>query len=315
MSCAPRLWCPFERPSWLVLTGALVMAMNTACGDGPTRSSLNRPVSPMLSFAGVNCGATFTMTVVEDDPLMVQYGIPTSTDTVEVCETWTGSDYDVRTRTVGSSENLPDFTDEVQHADYLGGSVTGYDQNGVVTATPSSVGSTAFDFVNADDATQQASYDDPYYGIYSGGGGGGGSCVDPNDPDCPPAQTSRTRSASASIAVSARQFPKHGLSRRGVRALVDDADEITPPSPGRRRFRKLRGDEEVLLTLDRTTELLVEEEHRSSRGRMVVKHSWRKTGNGYVREQSDIESTEVIDERTFTSRATLLFSNVRIANP
>lgn len=295
------------RPLALVLGTTLLVA----CSDAPVVSADGAGRPPMRSIQGMSCGASFRMIAYEDDPLMAQHGLPPSTDTVDVCETWTGSDYRVRMRLAGSSENGPHSTDAVQHADYEYGSVTGYDANGSISGEASSVGPTAFDFLYADEATRQASYDDPYYGVYGGSG-----CLDPSSPGCEQPMASRVGPTSSTARPdSARRFVRHGVTRRGVRALVDAAEEVAPTAEGDRRFRKVKGDEETIFTLDRRTELLVGEEHRGPDGITAARHRWRRDGGGYVRERTEIETTERVGGRDVTSRATVLFQNVRVANP
>ena len=266
----------------------------------------------------VTCGVSFTMVVTDEDAVMAQYGIPAKTDTARICETWTGNDYVVRSTVAspgaagGDAWYDPDTASAVL---YEGGTIRGYAADGGVVGDPATVGPTAFDFMYADDATRQASYDDPYYGVYSTGGDGGG-CDDPTQRICMSAAPVHGPSLSVAVAPTAAadtapaRFGKHGLKRRGTRALVDASTEIGRSAEGHRRFRKVRGDTETVLTIDAQTELLVGEETRGPHGTTRAKHSWKKIKDGYARERTDVEDEEVVNGRTFRGRTSIQFYGV-----
>lgn len=261
------------------------------------------------------CGVSFRAVVTDEDALLASYGIPATTDTVHVCETWTGSDYVVRETTVGSAPNAFRDPDPARTVVYSGGQVTGIAADGGPAHDGADVGPTAFDFMQVDAAGRQAAYDDPYHVVYAG-----------EDPACGSAircsvgtatGTSETvgplRAAAPDTGKAAQKFTKHGLKRRGVRALVDDAAEVGRSPEGHRRFRKRRGDAEVVLTLDKDTELLVGEETTRPEGTTKATHVWKKNKqSGYVRERSEIETVETVNGRPMRSRTTVTLLDVAL---
>jgi hypothetical protein len=295
-----------RRSRFLLLLLPATAAVAWACdrGDAPVAPP-PQATGPAFSTSGT-CGASFTVITSETDSLMTPYGLGSEADTVNVCQTWTGSDYVWRGETVGSSEFYQTVRDAVQHTEYQNGSVTGFAGDGSQSTGPSSVGATAFDMVQADQATRDASADDPYYGVYSGGGG---DCVT----DCQQVMSRAPLAPSFGVVPgNAPQFRAHGLTRRGVRALVDDMAEIARSREGHRRFRKMRGEDEVILTLDVRTELLIGEESRSPLGTSSARHTWVRTPTGYVRDRSDVEATDYIAGRAVRSRAVIRFVDVKI---
>lgn len=269
--------------------------------------------------AMTSCGASFRVISDETDSLMVAYGIGQTSDTVDVCESWTGSDYDYQVSGAGSSDNIPGFGDTVQTVTYQGGYVTGYTQSGASAADPSPVGSTSFDFVNADNPTRQASNDDPYYGISS------------HDPDtcvqlpCPvmlraqdtsqPGSTSAPNRTSANLSGQDTLFTRYGLSRRGVRALVNESEEITRSPLGYRRFRAIHGDMTIVRSIDPITQLLMSEELTSPKESMNVSHKWTKVVGGYLMDRSDYVSVETINGKQIRSFGSVRLTNVQVSDP
>jgi hypothetical protein len=269
-----------------------------------------------------SCGASFAVITDETDSLMTAYGVGTSSDTVNVCESWTGSDYDYQVSGAGSSDNVPGFADTVQTVAYQGAYLNGYTQSGAPAAEPTNVGS-LFDFVMADNPTRQASYDDPYYGV---------SSHDPNactQPPCPlMSRASQAPTASSSskstppqsrpdilIGIVDTLFTRHGLSRRGVRALVNESEEITPSAQGYRRFRMVTDGMTVVRSIDPLTQLLMAEQSISASDTMTVTHKWTKVLGGYLHDRSDYVNVETIDGRQVRSFGSVRFRNVRISDP
>ncbi len=292
----------------LILTIALaVISVTEACSDSSRAvAPLVAPGSRLLSFVPMSsCGASFTAISHETDSLMTAYGIGLTVDTVNVCESWTGSDYDYQVTEVGSSDNLPGFTDTVQTVAYQSGYVTGYTLSGASAADPSGVGSTLFDLMRADNPTRQASYDSPYYGV---------SSHDPStclQAPCP----ALLRSAQSAQSTPDTLFKRHGLIRRGVRAIVDASEEITRSPNGYRRFRAVQGDATVIRSVDPVTELLMDEESTSPQETMRVTHKWTKVAGGYLRDRSDYISTEIISGKKVTSFGNVELTNVKISDP
>ena len=251
---------------------------------------------------------------------MSTYGIPATVDTVDICETWTGSDYDYQAIAVGSSDNQAGIADTVQSVSYQNGYASGYSQDGSSVAPPSSIGATAFDMIHADNSTIQASYDDPYYGISSPDSS---ACTQP-----PCAQQSvnvgsyQTGEAGSNPAAAPGTsaspnagpgFVKHGLSRRGVRALVDNAEEIGRSPAGNRRFRSVRGEETITRSIDPKTQLLVAEETASPNRTTHAAYKWSRGAGGYIRHRVDISTVEDIAGRRVKGTSSVVLQNVRIA--
>lgn len=280
-----------------------------ACGETPSFAPTRPPPSAALALSTMtSCGASFRMVATEVDSLLAPYGITQSVDTVDVCESWTGSDYQYQALAVGSSDNLPDL-DAVQTIMYDGaGNVAGYDASGSVSAPADAVGPTAFDFLYADDATKQASYDYPYYGVAS---------PDPYTSTCPqePCAAMSVSANVETIADTVRRFARHGLTRRGVRALVDAAEEISRSSEGYRRFRSVRATETITWNIDPKTQLVMAELRAGPADTMVTRHTWKKVPGGYVRTRSESESIEVIAGRKIRNRTELAFKRVRVTDP
>ncbi|MDQ3095262.1 MAG: hypothetical protein M3Q82_04800, partial [Actinomycetota bacterium] len=159
--------------------------------------------------------------------------------TVNVCETWNGSDYQMEIAMQTST--LPEILqpDGAKTVAYANGSTSGYGADGSYHGAEA-VGSQTFDYVQATSAEQQASYDDPYYGVVTNGFGGPGLenpySMSPMEPSLSPTP------GALSLPVAAL---RHGLERRGVRFLVNDLVETARTPNGRRRFTGQRGNESV----------------------------------------------------------------------
>lgn len=266
------------------------------------------------SVPGRTCGVSFTAVVTSEDDLLAAYGIPATTDTVGVCETWTGSDYVMRETLVGSAPNAFLSPDTARTVVYSGGQVTAIAADGGPVHGAVPVGATAFDFMEVDEATRQASYDNPYYAVYAPDGPGCGGQIRCSVGAAAGATTlSGASQAAADTARADGKFAKHGIKRRGTRALVEDAEEVGRSPDGHRRFRKRRGDTEVTLTLDKDTELLVGEETRAPGGTTKATHTWKQDKrNGYAREHSVVESTEEVGGRSVRSRTTTTLIDVAL---
>jgi len=248
----------------------------------------------------------------EDDSLMSQYGIPNSVDTVDVCESWSGSDYQYQAVAVGSSDNDPALVDSVQTITYQAGYATGYTPAGNAAAPSTSVGATAFDLLYADNSTRQASYDNPYYGMSSPDPA---ACLQPPCPLMSRVAPSRVELNGPSKDLNVGQFTRHGLTRVGIRALLDNAEEIAPSSQGYRRFRSFFRGDTIIRSIDPVTQLLVGEEISSGAGTMRITHQWIAVPGGYVRSRSQYVNDELLDGKKYHSTGTIAFENVSITDP
>jgi hypothetical protein len=285
-----------------------IVIVGSACSE--SLKAPPRPAEPpnFAMTTADGCGASYTMITYEEDSLMATYGVPATQDTISVCETWTGSDYTMSSRVLGSSEFDLVVRDTVEQTSYSNGVVSGFDINGGSLNATSAVGNgadgtaTLFSFMNADSATVQASYDSPYYGIAS--------------PDEDVAvQPMPSASAAPPIgAAPAADYRRHGLSRRGVRALVNAMDELSRSPTGKRRFRRTGSQGEIItLSVDPVTELVVGEETQLPNGLAFRQtHEWSRTAEGWVRSGSHIESEENDHDHVYVNRSIITFKDVRV---
>lgn len=308
--------------------GALI-----GCTESP-QDALTSPDGPRLADAA-SCGVSMTVVTADEDTVLAQYDVPLVIDTARVCETWTGTDYEVRVENVGGSETWAGRTpDDVQGFDYRSGSVTALASPTQVLDSPDEIGPSLFDFAKVDDVTRQASFDDPYYAIRAY------DAAPPPDAPCDPAvmlcgvapvatrvtQAGAPRtSAAAPLALDltrsaqmaskdTTKFRKHKLKRGGLRAILEEADEIGAPKDKFRVFKKYKADknETTTYTVHAATELLVEEETDSPEMRTVQKHRWRKVPGGYVIGRMYIEDEERENGKSKKSRSTMEFLDVKV---
>lgn len=309
--CLWRRCAAVQWPAW-------VLAASIACSDRTDMTEVSQdPLAdrPLFSLMG-GCGVSYTATLTASDSELEQYGVTADTTAVQVCETWTGSDYQIQIA-IGSSNDpeleAPDAAWTVVYANTV---LEGYDRTAALQSAEY-VGSSAFEYVNASSAEVQASYDDPYYGIYSAGGGGtGGGC----ETECLAANVQSNRGPRAGVAVEAPAGSgspglRHGVTRRGIRYLVNDLDEIAPAPGGNRRFRGKRGDTEVTVELERGSELLVSEDLASPGLRLRATHTWRRAGDGWVRNRSLYHGERLgQDGRWHRYQASVTLNRVQVRN-
>lgn len=298
-------------PQRCIALGVFVITGVVGCSDEQlgTHPRIGPPEFARSLSGMTSCGASFRMISTEDDSLMAPYDIMRTVDTVDVCESWTGSDYQYEARMVGSSDNV-EVVDDVQSVSYASGYITGYDASGGTTVSSVDAGPTAFDFMNADDATRQASYDYPYYGVSSPDGGCTGCVALISLSNAAPGDTSAKQTITVGL-----PFGRHGLNRAGVRALVNGADELPRSKEGWRRFRKTAAEETTIFSVDPATQLIVAEEIAGRADTMWVRHAWRRVAGGYVRERSDMEIVDRFAGKRIRNRSTLVFQNVRVTDP
>jgi hypothetical protein len=306
----------------ITVLGAAFMLSIAACSDERLATSSDvgstdgRNKIAQASTAPFACGVEYTVVSTLSDDNLASYGMPALTDTARVCGTWTGSDYRVHVEQIGSSEPPSETSDQLKVAMYDGGVTSGTEATGAPVGDPTYVASSAFDLGQASPNEQQASYNDPYYGVTASGGGGGGgdTCIQ----DC-----------YATIRADATAFAKtenprakevkekeHGITRPSTRALVGDKDEIEKGGNGQRRFRSVKGDEETILEVDPATELITAQETNSPKGKTRATLKWKKTkdktGDRYVRELMEVTHTEVVEGQTNTSKATLRILDLKL---
>lgn len=242
-----------------------------------------------------------------------RWSVPADAETANVRESWTGSDYRVQVTITSSNSGEYGAPESASIVLYDAGSVVGYDANGTYQSSYAN-GGTAFDLVTASSEEVQASYDEPFYGIYGGGGGGGGgTCI-----ELPCGEM--VRSIPGEESVRTKPVPpgfKHDVTRKGVRHLLNAYEEVQASSASRRRFRRQLGNIEKVIELDRSTDLMVQEEEASPGVTTVAKHFWRRLADGtYVKTRTEIQADRVLPSGLHAKdRTTVKISNVRRGQP
>lgn len=285
----------------------------SACSEAasPPPSSYQPPA---LLMTAAECGVSYTSITTMTDSAALAYGAPAVTDTANVCETWTGSDYTMQVTQTGSSEPVSEYSEDVKTVLYTNGQTTPYAADNTAIETGSDVGTTSFDFGQATASEQQASYNDPYYGIAQDSA----HTPCPGDPTaiiCNGTPSSSSRgSASVAGRLAANGIPllrEHHLQRKALRALMSDKEEILPSIEGFRRFRSVIGDQELILGVDPVTELIRTQETNAPDGHVMARLSWRLENGRFIRHRMEIDSDESINGKTVRSFAVVSLTNVR----
>lgn len=296
-----------------IFSSLLVLAMTGlgACAEEPSVSRL-LDATAFRSYTPEQCGALFTVSVTEDDPDVAEFDMPSSvTETEEVCETWTGGDYAFSSTTLSATDADPNAPELVVRADYSNDQLTPMGADGSRLQSPETVDPSFFDLLNASQDLRDASFDDPYYGVYGSGGGGGGEECPPSDPYCNN-MTSLVPDDSVMGGRAGARYTRHSIARKGVRALLENAAEVESGNPHSRRFRRQFGDGFITYTLDRKTQLVLEEEVKNDSVRILSRNSWEKHGAGYVRALRIVEETSSGAGRSRTLRTTIRLSNLHM---
>jgi hypothetical protein len=283
------------RPTVTLALAGIVFCTILACSpDDVTRSPSDLySGEPQLLMTSASCAVNYRTIITTSDPDLASVGIPVQTDTSQVCERWTGSDYQIQETLLGGTMTEGDVPDTNRIIEYTSGAVVGYTANGVATSDPAVVpGGTLGDLVAATPAEKAAAVDDPYdaiiasgsqctdppgVGCNSGGSGGGGEECDQAEDCCPPEERVCEDGGLAGI-VAARfaaqlsaglpavdgatrpddgKYRKHGLTRRGVRALLESYNRVGSSSEGWHRFRGAALGGEEIVDVDPRTELIV----------------------------------------------------------
>ena len=299
--------------------GAMIICTVAACSPGDEASG---PRARAEGRVGVNligggCAVSFAMTVTEQDPELAEDGLPLeATEDVSICQTWTGSDYQYQVVTTTDTENSSSSVpDTVQSVAFSGGQLLAGEAAGNLVAQEP-IDATLFDAMNAPQYLRDASYDDPYYGV-TGGGGGGGLCPDPTQIICSP-QPALIEGGSTTLGG---RFERHGITRRGVRAQLDQSEELPALVPALRRFRVQRGEVTTEHHLDRQSQLLIREIHEAPGQTLTVTHEWQESLSkrppqsrapwpNFVRRSTSIEARERVGDEIVLSRTTIKFRRV-----
>jgi hypothetical protein len=300
------------------LAPLVVLAALAACADDQTTGSapFAKPGAPRLVTAPFACGLSYTSTNTFYDADLAAYGIPEVTTTHDNCETWTGNDYRMFVQETSSTVTDPEIANDVTTTWYEYGVTRGYNSQGVEIADATQVAADAFALGLATPEEKQASYNDPYYGVYQGGGGCGGNFCEQQQIHNRAPSAART-----SVAPAANTNPdahkvgtrEHGFRRPALRALLAASDEIGRNGQGQRRFRRERGEEETIITVDPATELMVGQEVKGPHGYTRATFRWakikRKSGaEGYLRQSMTVEGEDGHGKQT--SRSTVVITNI-----
>lgn len=302
---------------WPVLS-VLLLSMAGACGESPADAT-QRGIGEAASSFG--CGASFVMTVSEDDAEMDELGYDAvHHEEVEVCQSWNGSDYAHRVTTISDSDEWNGQTaDDARTRLYSGGRMAALDSYGSEVAAVH-VEPNLFDALGTPPEIRQASYDDPWYGI-TGGGGGGERCPDPTQINCEPMQTIVDGVPGASPGGQARGGGP--LTRRGIRALLAGAQEIDATDPSTRRFVKFVAGVRTEYVVDRRAELILRESFQTDSLTQVTEHKWQpsltrrpshisRPWPNFVKASTTITVEEMVEGAPRRSRTELRFRNVRV---
>lgn len=263
---------------------------------------------PSASTTGANCGVEYLAIVQYHDDVTASVGLPPTTDTLRVCQTWVGNDFVTHETQLGRAHPAWYGGDPLRVVTYGGGVINGYGADGGSVGAPAVLSGTMLDALQVDAATRAALADDPYFYLYAPDPG----CADPTAIVC--SRVTRADSlgggpsATRDVAQGAPNR-RHGLTRRGVRALVEQAAEVDAGADaGTRKFRRTRGREQVEFLVDRRTGLLVGEEVRGPDGRRSTRNRWRQVGNAFVREMS---TTEIVEGAPGREQRTRMVTEIR----
>ena len=286
---------------------ASVVLVAAACSDDTPLTANRITPDVAASYNPAQCGALFTIQTTEEDPDLAPFGIPTSiTESNDVCESWTGNDYVLSETSLGESDAVPAFPEDVVRTDFASGQLTPMSGSGSPLQSPESVDPTAFALVDASPEEIAASYDDPYYAVYSE------ECP-PENPYCHEQQSVAVPdSVGASGPAPQQAYTRHGITRRGVRALLESANETAPDASGERRFTRPRAGGTVTYTLDPATQLIMAEEYVDDSTHTIARHSWTRTARGYVRAETIIDDTSTRAGRRETTRTTIRITKLQI---
>lgn len=289
---------------WLAVC-ALALGGGYACSDVESIGDPPKPeLTPQSSFranvGGFGCGLTYTVITETNDAELAPYEVGPMTDTARVCETWTGSDYQVEVTQIGSSEPATDYAEDIKTVVYQNGTTSAYDAyNGFAESQPD-VGPTSFELVAATESERQASYQDPYYGV-----------VASQDPNCSTSCAAYNRAGAEIPGIpSIPEIP--GLRRKALKALLRGKSEIAPSAEGYRRFRETAADgSETTISVDPVTELIRRQEISNPRVRIVADLRWSKVRSKYVRDRMDVVSEEIVAGKSLVSRSTIRLTDVQ----
>ncbi|HEX8455628.1 MAG TPA: hypothetical protein VF647_26340 [Longimicrobium sp.] len=224
------------------LAPLVVFAALAACADDQTTGSapFARPGAPRLVTAPFSCGLSYTSTNTFYDADLATYGIPEITTTHDNCETWTGSDYRLFVQETSSSVTDPEVANDVTTSWYQYGVTRGFNSAGVEIADATQVAADAFALGLASPEEKQASYNEPYYAVYSGGSRAARGCATISSsrtacrarraPAWPPRATAirtrtrwGTRSTASTARRSARSWPRATRSAATGRDIAASA--------------------------------------------------------------------------------------------
>jgi len=276
---------------------------------------MGKPGAPRLVTAPFACGVRYQSTNTFYDADLAAYGVPETTTTHDNCETWTGNDYRMFVQETGSTVTDPEVANDVTASWYEYGVTRGYNAQGVEIADATQVAADAFALGLATPEEKQASYNEPYYAVYSGGQPCGTRMCDQQMHNRSPSAPRASMATAGNGNPDAHKVGKkeHGIRRPALRALLATSDEIGRNGLGQRRFRAVRGEEETIITVDPATELMVGQEVKGPNGHTRATLRWtkikRKNGTeGFLRQSMTVEGENGHGKQT--SRSTVVITNI-----
>jgi len=289
------------------LVSAAVLAASMACSDSkapPSGLTLLPPGAIRANVGGFGCAITYYAITQTNEAELAAFGVEPLTDTAQVCETWTGGDYQVEVTQIGSSEPVSDFSENVKTVIYQNGATSAYNASGSLMASQADVGVTSFEFVAATPDETQASYSDPYYGVIQNSQ----NCTpSPGAPTCP--VFLRQLDQSQGVAQASLDRP---LSRAVLKHLLKGKQEITPSIEGYRRFHKVEANgDETTISIDPVTELIRRRESKTGKGITRSDLTWTEQRGKFVRDRLDMVSDEVVRGKRMLSRTSVVLRNVQ----
>ena len=291
-----------------ILRAGVVACFAIGCSNADTPASPARVLSPppvRATIGSFPCDISYHAITQTDESELAPYGVLAITDTVSICEHWTGSDYSGEITQIGSSEAASDYQEDVKTVVYETGGTSAYDVAGNTIEAASGVGANSFEFVAATPDEQQASVNDPFYAIEA----------DPNPVHCsvPPCPV-QLRAAGIRVVDPAKPHSDLlvPLHRSVFTYLLRGMALIAPSAEGFLQFRRTSAaGEEVTLSIDPVTELIRRQETRTSKGSNRADLTWTLQNGKYVRNQMDITTQDVVGAKTFTSHTRVLLTDVR----
>lgn len=309
----PRILRACRSRAQLCLVVAMV-AVIAGCRRDRGATGVQEELGVASELQQFPCVLQYTVVSLDEDSVLLRHGIPTTVDTTEVCQTWTGTDYDLHTVEVGSSMNHDVIRPSpVAGTEWHSGVLRTLDTAGREVEGALVVGGRSMDVLGIDEATQAAVADDPYASVVVPGEcvvEDGETFVSCSADACADelivcdgeaatmslsSQPLETRDASKySVAERARQ-PR--IVRKGIRRRLEHFTEQPSAVSGRRVFTRGAAGAEERITIHAATQLPILYETRSARDHVRQAFAWRQSKGMFVRSETSEEYAELKNGR------------------